>query len=54
MEQSKTEFTKVTIEEFYTKDDDGVVWWHYRLSGRPWNVEKTYLVDLPFTVFGQD
>ena len=54
MEKSELTFRQITIQEYYTKDDDGIVWWHYRVGGRPWIVEKTYFVDIPFVDLGKD
>ncbi len=48
MEQSRTEIVRIPIRQYYTKDDDGIVWWHYQLSGHPWVVQRTAFTELPW------
>lgn len=48
MEQTKPELRQVTIREFYQKDEEGVIWWNYQLSGGAWIKQKTYYTDFPF------
>lgn len=49
MEKKETqkEIRTVAIEEYYSKDDQGTVWWHYRFNGGEWDTKMTVLPDLP-------
>lgn len=49
MEENKSYYKEITIEEYYSKED-GVIYYNYRIAGRdmPWQKWKTALTDFPF------
>lgn len=47
MERSVITVKKIFIQEFYSKDDKGDVYWNYRFNGGDWDKKLTPLKDIP-------